>query len=212
MLLELLKNYADMINSATRMNQRSATAMARTMLIQAGMEPAADMVSKLSEQMIAAQDAHYEMMRRMVQAEVEMTVARMGALSPAGAAAEEESAEETAPEVEEPVTELRVVEQPDVSEPDPEATGAAANVTELQPNRDTLAPAPVADEAVVEQEAPEPEVAAAKAPAARKATARKTTPRKTTARKTTARKSTTTRSAKKASSSGDSAGSPTDNS
>ncbi|MDO5501116.1 MAG: hypothetical protein Q4F67_15695, partial [Propionibacteriaceae bacterium] len=60
------------------MTQRNATAIARNILTQAGMEPAADLVHQLSEQIIAAQEAQYAMMRQMIESEVNMTLERMG--------------------------------------------------------------------------------------------------------------------------------------
>jgi hypothetical protein len=182
-LLELLKNYADIINGATRMTQRSATAMARTMLLQAGMEPAADMVTKLSEQMIAAQEAQYSMMRQMVQTEVDMTVARVGTL-PTSEASTENDAQEMPEEITEPVESagLTVVDESSAKSeptPEPESSTAEPEAAPAEPEAAVTPPAPV-------KKAPAKRAPARKAPA-RKATTTKATTTKNPGQSTTSR-------------------------
>ncbi len=185
MLLEVLQNYMDAVNGATRLTQRNATAMARNILIQAGMEPAADIVHQLSEQLIAAQEAQYAMMRQMIQAEVSATMERMGAASRAMGYGSSSGA----PVIDTPAA--PAVEA--APEPEPEVESDRPRQEDLMKEQLAKPKDEPAEEPVAAKSAPASKATktapAKKAPAAKKATAAKAAPAKKTTAKSTASKS-----------------------
>lgn len=178
-MLEVLQNYMDAINGATRLTQRNATAMARNILSQAGMEPAADMVHQLSEQMIAAQEAQYAMIRRMIQSELSLTMERMGmalpAVGPGQEAPVKEQLGQDEPVKEAPVKEELVQDEPVTLEHPPAApveeaaqeavVEAAATTATVTKSSATNAPAMAAPATKAETATSTPAVKAAPAKA-----------------------------------------------
>ena len=81
-MAEAFQTYIDMVTGITKTTQAKATATARTLLKQAGLEDmaaeASDRVTKLAEEIMSAGRANRELMQRFVTAEVDKAAARLG--------------------------------------------------------------------------------------------------------------------------------------
>jgi len=79
---EAFQTYIDMVTGVTKTTQARATATARTLLKQAGLEDvaaeASERVNKLAEEIMSASRANRELMQRFVTAEVDKAAARLG--------------------------------------------------------------------------------------------------------------------------------------
>jgi len=79
---EAFQTYIDMVTGVTKTTQARATATARALLKQAGLEDvaaeASERVTKLAEEIMSASRANRELMQRFVTAEVDKATARLG--------------------------------------------------------------------------------------------------------------------------------------
>ena len=79
---EAFQSYIDMVTGVTKSTQAKATATARALLKQAGLEDmateASERVSQLTEEIINASRANRELLQRFVMAEVDKAAARLG--------------------------------------------------------------------------------------------------------------------------------------
>jgi hypothetical protein len=164
---EAFQTYIDMVTGVTKTTQARATATARTLLKQAGLEDvaaeASERVTKLAEEIMSASRANRELMQRFVTAEVDKAAARLGF-----ARAEEVQA------LRDEVASLRL----DINEAKADAVKAATAKT---------APA---------KKAPTKKAPAKKA-SAKKASAKKVPPRKAVATMTPTKKATATSARRK---------------
>lgn len=201
--LGVLQNYMDAVNGATRMTQRRATELARNILTQAGMEPAADMVHELSEQLIAAQEAQYVMVREMIQSEVSLTMERFGFAAqalgmPGGATSTNKAAEPTpVQEAPKPTTKAKAEPAEVPAEAEPARLQAVPSPEPTRTTEPAKEPEPAqAAEPVKVAETPAKKTVAKKAPA-KKTTATKAPAKKAPAKKAPVKRATKTTTAKK---------------